>query len=185
MVSKINQSYEQTNNLTGNIARGTNGGNKFLASLEDAVYNAYAQLLFERRQRGDLSTSFSRRDYMKYKRPQDPSTSTIERSLGGWANVAKLLPIEDTNNMRHLRSAKLQSRDDLGYERFYSILEDIALSVGKESPLFVSSREYKAYAKEHLVADWRTFAGRMETSTWNDTVRFAYKKHFEKKGRKR
>lgn len=149
----------------------------FYQRLTNALYYAYAKLLIDRQDRGDLSTSFSRNDYRKYKRDKDPSVSTIERRLHGWGSVAKILPIDNIESMKHLRSPRKGNLSDLNSSKFYDILNNIAVSHNKDSILKVTSREYRHYANENNIPDWRTFAGRMETSTWRESILFAYKQH--------
>ena len=167
------------NDLINEVSQKTSQKDSFYEKLTQALYYAYANLLIDRREKGDMSTSFSRRDYKKYKKDNDPSISTIERHLHGWGNVAKLLPIENVEYMKHLRTPRRRGDMNLSFSEFYDILESIATSNSKESILEVTAKEYREYAKENSIPDWRTFAGRMETETWKESVHFAYNKHKE------
>lgn len=167
----------KTNDLVSAVSQEAPVENTFYVELTEALYYAYANLLVDRQSKGDMSTSFSRRDYNKYKKDNAPSASTIERKLHGWGNVAKLLPIEDIRYMKHLRKPRKGDINDLSYEEFYDILEKIASSNNKESILEVTANEYRTYAKENNLPDWRTFAGRMETQSWKESLHIAYENH--------
>lgn len=172
--------HDKNNDLISVVSPNISTENTFYVKLTDAVYYAYANLLIDRQSRGDMDTSFSRRDYNKYKKKEDPSVSTIERHLHGWGNVAKILPIEDVSFMKHLRKPQKGNFTDLSFTEFYDILDDIASSNDKNSILDITAKEYREYAKENEIPDWRTFAGRMNTHTWKESVRFAYEKHIKK-----
>jgi len=172
-INKINKNNDLISAVSGELS----DSDSFYKQLTQALYYAYANLLIDRQDRGDLSTSFSRNDYKKYKRDEDPSVSMIERRLHGWGRVAKILPIENIEGMKHLRSPRKGNNSDLSYSKFYDILDNIAVSHNKDSILEVTAREYRKYATENNIPDWRTFAGRMGTSTWRESILFAYKQH--------
>jgi len=60
----------------------------------EAVIRAYSIVIIEREKEGNFYTGFSRREYMKYKREEDPHYRTIESFLGNWSVVKNILPVE-------------------------------------------------------------------------------------------
>lgn len=67
--------------------------NKTWEEILEAVVRAYSIVIIKREKEGNFYTGFSRKEYMKYKREEDPHYRTIENFLGSWSVIKNILPV--------------------------------------------------------------------------------------------
>lgn len=107
--------------------------------LLDALTHAYSEAINHYRRYDQKWSGLSRRDYMQFRRPTDPSYRSIERALGSWKAFIQLVP----ELGKRPRPGK-NGWESISMKRFYNILCDIAEESGK-SVWSVTSHDYDEY----------------------------------------
>lgn len=118
-----------------------------------ALFYAYARCLRDRRKEGDRRQSFTRRDYMKYKKEEDPTYRVIERTFGTWSKAVATLPTPE-DEPRLIIDLK-----EISMMKLSKIMKRVAKANKVDSVGEVTAQMYRNYASKHEgVPDWKTFA---------------------------
>lgn len=134
----------------------------------DALVHAYSESIDYYRGHGKTWRGLTRRDYMKFKREDDPTYRSIERVLGSWKAFTNLIPEDEGFRPRPGH----HGWDSLTKERFYQILVDIGHLFDK-SPWRVTTYDYDRYRKDNPnVRSRQMYVALMGVDSWQDAVTY-------------
>lgn len=144
--------------------------------LVESVVRAYALIMIDREKTHSPYKGFSRKDYLKYRRPHDPHPSVIEKALGSWTRVKDILPIDNPV------SRKRDSVDKITLEKFYNILGNIA-QVHNISRTDVTIAQFQDFVSgTDMDFSWKTYASRLGYDIrWKNLVQSACVDMYRKK----
>lgn len=145
--------------------------------ITEAVVRAYAVVMSEREEKGNIYRGFSRKDYEKYRREQDPHYRSIERVLGSWTLVKNIIPVN-----------KIDSKQKVPWEKYsldnvYQLFSDIAKYNGVPiSKITISNFDNYRDNHRHLeIPRWISYAHALGYGyRWKEMVRDTLKKKYIK-----